>query len=195
MFYSHLKSLPARLARLAVGLRATRRMTVDPYSPSEVRYELEEAVRSALKKELKFKENTTFEDRWLLLSFAASSFAIYAAIYSYLNSFNDSKNVLYICVFFYFFFTGILTLHEYFVKKKIIFQGTRKDPLGIDPAITISVSFWLERFSSDVNLEIVRKSKKSILKKSISKWINTQGEIVDSEIITDLKNLLAMKKE
>lgn len=170
-------------------------MELDPYSPSDVRFELEEAIRSVLTKDLKFKENTTFDDRWLLLTFAASSFAVYGGVYSYLNSFQDSKDVLKVCVFFYFLLSGILTLHDYFVKKKIIFQGTRKDPLGLEPSATISVSFWIPKFSSDFSLEVSKKSKKLAVKKSIAGWINTQGMIVQDEIKKDLKNLLDMKKD
>lgn len=170
-------------------------MEIDPYSPGDVRFELEEAIRSVLKKDFKFKENTTFEDRWLLLSFGASCFAVYGGVYSYLNSFQDSKDVLKVCVFFYFLLSGILALHEYFIRKKIIFQGVRKDPLGLEASSNISVSFFIEKFSSDFTLEIAKKQKTSSIKKSIAGWINTEGDVVQDKIKQDLKNLLGMKKD
>jgi signal peptidase complex subunit 2 len=170
-------------------------MEIDSYSPGDVRYELEEAIRSVLKKDFKFKENTTFEDRWLILAFGASCFAVYGGVYNYLNPFQDSKDVLKVCVFFYFLLTGILSLHDYFIKDKIIFQGSRKDPLGLEPNSTISVSFSIVKFSSDFTLEISKKSKMNSIKKSIAEWINIDGDVVQDEIKKDLKNLLGMKKD
>jgi hypothetical protein len=170
-------------------------MEVDPYSPADVRYELEEQIRSLLKKDFKFKENTTFDDRWLLLAFSASCFGVYGGVYSYLNSFKDSIGVLKVCVFFYFLLSGILAAHDYFIKKKIIFQGSRKDPLGLEANVVISVSFSIEKFSSDFTLEIAKKSKVSSITKSIAGWINTQGFVVQDAVKKDLKNLLEMKKD
>lgn len=81
-----------------------------PYSTTEVRHLVEDAVAQVhvfyfqfpilqiLTTEFKFKENTTFEDRYLILGYTACAFALYGAVYGYLNKFNDAQGVTLVCV-------------------------------------------------------------------------------------------------
>ncbi|TPX62522.1 hypothetical protein PhCBS80983_g00256 [Powellomyces hirtus] len=129
--------------------QATHPVIINNSNDSEMKHTLDDALKRVLVQDFKFTEIHTHIDRRLLLGFASVAFAAYASVYSYIVPFPECKPVLLVCVAAYFILNGALMLYIQHVEQNVIFQGVRRDPLGLEPDQKIVVRTSHEPFTPE----------------------------------------------
>ncbi|KAJ3021904.1 hypothetical protein HKX48_007485 [Thoreauomyces humboldtii] len=127
----------------------TTPVIVNSSNATDMKYALDDAFKKVLIQDLKFTEIHTHTDTRLLIGFAAVAFSAYASVYSYVVPFPECKLILLGCVIAYFTLNSILMLYATFVEKNVVFQGVRKDPLGIEYDERISLRVTHEPFAAN----------------------------------------------
>ncbi|TPX70805.1 hypothetical protein SpCBS45565_g01507 [Spizellomyces sp. 'palustris'] len=171
---------------------------------SELKHTLDDCVRRILVLDYKFKEIHIHTDRRLLLGYAACAFAAYASAYSYIVPFPDCKPVLLVCVVAYFILNGAMMVYATYIEKDIIFQGVKKDSLGLEPDKKVTVRANYKRFTPNYTVTFEFGDEKDAmakgmrgrapspikLKKTFGDYYDVEGRLAPSVLVKDVASVV-----
>lgn len=168
---------------------------INKWSASAVKYALDDAMKKIAKEEFQFVENFSVMDQRLAICTIACSFSGFALAYDYLYPFPASRMVLAICAISYFVMMGVLTLFTMYREENITMVALEKDEAGVGPDNVWTYRTSMSKFSDMYSLKVTCKdgttsqSKSREIKRSVSRWFDEKGRIVNLKFFGDVKRL------
>ncbi|KAI9102609.1 microsomal signal peptidase 25 kDa subunit-domain-containing protein [Phlyctochytrium arcticum] len=144
---------------------------------AELKHNLDDTVRRILVADYGFSQVNTHIDRRLILGFTACGFAAYASAYSYFVPFPACKPVLAVCVAAYFVLNGLMILYASYFEQNIIFQGIKRDTLGLSPDVFLTIRAEHQRYSPDYKLSFQTSQSSLVVKESAKKPSGKTGSV------------------
>ncbi|CAK1602771.1 unnamed protein product [Parnassius mnemosyne] len=152
---------------------------------------IDDAIREVLTDDLKCKETYAVIDGRLFLCTLAVGVAGCALLWDYFYPFPQSREVLIICVSFYFISMGVLTLYTTFKERGIFVVA--KEKVG-NIYRTWEASSYVKKHDDKYNLVIVMrdsngKVREANITKSFANFIDTNGTIVQNLVFNEINKL------
>ncbi|KAL2914280.1 hypothetical protein HK105_206226 [Polyrhizophydium stewartii] len=142
---------------------------------AELRGVVDDALRQVLVEDFRFVEDNTVTYVYALLGYAASIFCIAGSAYSFVYSFDKTKDVIFASLVLYSVFSALFSAYAYFVKSDILFVGIWRDPTGADPPSKITVRAAFDKYSDVYPIRL--QSQKGVGAGKFSKlWVESRIE-------------------
>ncbi|XP_058462240.1 signal peptidase complex subunit 2 [Malaya genurostris] len=165
---------------------------INKWDGTAVKHALDDSVKTALMNLPNMKEHHAIIDGRLLICALAVSTALVALGYDYQYSFPASKRVLIVCVCFYFFLMGVLTIYTSYVEKGIFAVGNQKDEKGNQKRWQASSDMkkYDDKYELTIQLQDCHGVREATIDKSVAYFIDSNGTVLDDLMANELNRVV-----
>lgn len=169
---------------------------IEKWDGSKVKHALDDAAKKIMN-EFGYEESHSLTDQRLAICTVACTLSLGALVYDYFFPFPASKYVLGFCSLGYFTLMLVFTIFVAFKEKNYVYWGVQKDKAGLGPVHYWSVQSSLKRYDHIYTIIIAfhhgktNQRTEATISKSIGSWFDTDGYLVEQELMKDVKALHA----
>jgi signal peptidase complex subunit 2 len=176
-------------------------VTVNRWDANAVKHAVDDCVKQVILDRYGYFESHRLLDIRLAISIISVSFAGFALVWDWFNPFPTSRPVLIVCVLAYFALMSVLQLYTWYIEKGTFAVMIDRDVGGKRPDHQWMLSSKMKKYDHIYQLELRffgaggEQQREANLEKSITGWIDTEGNVLHDILKMDVLTLHASLSE